>query len=72
MHAMRCMCYLLVNAKHKKEIKMLTQQTTDYYKTGKLYPKLDAYMMDNGHYVSYLGSSCQFKNAKNYKYRGLK
>lgn len=42
---------------------------TDYEKTGKLYAKLDAYVIENPPYNEhsfYLGSSCQFKTMKGY------
>jgi hypothetical protein len=43
---------------------------SDYQETGKLYPKLDAYMFyfDEEAYpaLDYLGSSCQFKTQKKY------
>lgn len=44
---------------------------TDYYETGKLYPKLNAYMTsrrtESFGVVIYMGSSCQFKTKKRYK-----
>lgn len=45
---------------------------SDYQKTGKLYPKLDSYMLSDsgvskGNWL-YMGNSCQFKSMKAYRH----
>jgi hypothetical protein len=46
-------------------------ERSDYQKTGKLYPRLDSYMvLQRDEYKGaevYMGSSCQFKTQRGYK-----
>lgn len=48
----------------------MTAMNSDYYITGKLYPKLDAYLYvreGDDMRTLYIGSSCQFRTQRRYK-----
>ncbi len=50
-----------------ESFKTLCTMQSDTYFTGKLYPKLDALLLNSEGEIVYVGSSCQFRTMRRYK-----